>query len=105
MKQKNLHNMEIRNSHPVVSVVGRSTHCWQLSMVSIASCHESHSLLVSYQVSLYSVDMDMAVDLIDSCVVLELSLLLIDVVVIVILTGSSDSLVSLIFFCIQSSSG
>ena len=83
MKQKNLHNMEIRNSHPVVSVIGGSTHCWHLSMVSIASCHESYSSLISYQVLLYSVDMDMAVELIDSCVVLELSSLLIDIVVIV----------------------
>ena len=67
---------------------------------------------MSYQVSLSSSDMDMAVEPIDSCVMLELSSLLIDVVVIVVLTGSSDSLVlsrdmlhRLMFFCIQSSSG
>ena len=38
--------------------------------------------------------MDMTVEPIDSCVMLKLSSLLIDVIVIVVLTGSSDSLVS-----------
>ena len=66
---------------------------------------------MSYHVSLSSSDMDMAVEPIDFCVMLELSPLLIDVVI-VVLTGSSDSLVSsrdmlhgLMFFHIQSSSG
>ena len=112
MKQKNFHNMEIRNSHPVLSVVGGSTHSWYMSMVSIASYHESYYSLVLYQVSLFSSDMEVAVAPNDSCVMLELSSLLIDVVVIVVLTGSSDSLVSSrdmlhgsVIFRIQSSLG
>ena len=64
-------------------------------MVSIALCHESYSSLVLYQISLFSSEVNVGVLPIDSCVILESSSLLIDVVVIVVLTGSSDSLASL----------
>ena len=78
-------------------------------MVSIASCHESYSSTVSYQVSLSPSDMEVAVALIDSCVMLELSSFVIHVVVIVVLTGSSglvelsrDMLHGSVFFLIPS---
>ena len=81
-------------------------------MVSTASCYQSYSSLVSYQVLLFSSDMNDGVVTIDSWVALELSSFLIDVVVIIVLTGSSDSLVlsrdmlhGLVFFHMQSSSG
>ena len=81
-------------------------------MVYIASCHESYSSLVLYQVSLFSSDVNVGVVAIDSWVALESSSLLIDVVVIVVLTGSSESLVlsrdtlfGSVFFHMQSSSG
>ena len=81
-------------------------------MVSIASCHESYSLMVLYQVLLSSSDIEVAVAPIVSCVVLELSSLLIDIVVIVVLNGSCDSLVpsrdilhGSVFFLILSSWG
>ena len=53
----------------------------------------NHSSLVLYQVLLFSSDVNVGVEPIDSCVTLELSSLLIDVVVIILLTGCSDSLV------------
>ena len=62
-------------------------------MVSIALCHESYSSLVLYQVLLFSSDMNVGVVPLDSCDTLELSSILIDVVVIVVLTGFSGSLV------------
>ena len=81
-------------------------------MVFIALYHESYSSLVLYQVSLFSSDVNVGVVPIDSCVTLELSSFLIDVVVIVVLTGSFDLLVlsrnklyGLVFFYIQSLSG
>ena len=81
-------------------------------MISVASCHKSYFSLVSYQDTLISSDVNVGVVAIDSWVALESSSLLIDVVVIVVLTCSSDSLVlsrdtlhGLVFFHIQSSSG
>ena len=76
-------------------------------MVSIASCHPSYPSMVSYQISLSPSDMEVAVAPIGSCVTLEFSSLVIDVVVIVVLSGSSGSVDSsrdmlhvLVFFLI-----
>ena len=65
-----------------------------------------------YQNLLFSSDVNVGVVAIDSCVTLELFSLLIDDIVIVVLTGSSDSLVlssdtlhGSVFLHMQSSSG
>ena len=81
-------------------------------MVLIGSCHPPYPSMVSYHVLLSPSDMEVAVAPIGSCVILEFSSLVIDVVVIVVLTGSSglvessrDMLHGSVFFLIPSSWG